>query len=100
MTMRLKYIYCISSQFFENQPNEICSHLSEKVSKGRFLKPKKLQNHSDEGKEKKERAGRRKGGEEKKAMVALIVFHNSHFGDPERSFGEIVIKNAAYGSQW
>ena len=99
MTRRLKYIYCISSQFFENQPNEICSHLSEKVSKGRFLKPQKLQNHSNEGKEKKERAGRRKGGEEKKAMVAHIVFHSSHFGDPKRSSGDIVIKNAAYGSQ-
>ena len=24
----------ISSRFFENQPNEICSHLSEKASKG------------------------------------------------------------------
>ena len=28
----------ICNLFFENQPNEICSHLSEKVSKGRFLK--------------------------------------------------------------
>ena len=73
------------------------------MSKGRFLKPEKLQNHSNEGKEKKERAGRRKGGEDKKAMVALLVFHNSHFGGAKRSFGDIVIKNAArytsYGSQ-
>ena len=29
----------IPSRFFEKQPNEIYSHLSEKVSKGRFLKP-------------------------------------------------------------
>ena len=29
----------ISNRFFENQPNEICSHLSEKASKGMFLKP-------------------------------------------------------------
>ena len=28
----------ICNLFIENQPNEICSHLSEKVSKGRFLK--------------------------------------------------------------
>ena len=28
----------ICNLFFENQPNEICSHLSEKMSKGRFLK--------------------------------------------------------------
>ena len=50
--------------------------MSEKASKGRFLKPEKLQNHSNEGKgkeKKKERARRRKGGEEKKAMVALLV---------------------------
>ena len=32
--------------------NLICSHLSEKVSKGMFLKPDKLQNHTDEGKAK------------------------------------------------
>ena len=59
------------SRFFENQPNESCSHLSEKASKGRFLKPEKLQNHSNEGKGKgeKERARRRKGGEEKKQWL-------------------------------
>ena len=27
----------ISRRFFENQPNEICSHLSKKASKGMFL---------------------------------------------------------------
>ena len=31
--------YSISNRFFENQLNEICSHLTEKASKGRFLKP-------------------------------------------------------------
>ena len=41
--------------------------MSERASKGRFLKPDKLQNHSNEvkGKEKKKSEGR-KGGEEKK----------------------------------
>ena len=61
----------ISSRFFENQPNEICSHLSEKASKGMFLnKPEKLQNHSNErkGKEKK-----KERGEGKKLKVALLV---------------------------
>ena len=60
------YIY-IYSQFFENQPNEICSHLSEKASKVGFSKPEKLQSHSNEGKgeegkksEEKERRGRKK----------------------------------------
>ena len=45
------------------------------MSKDRFLEPEKIQNHSNEGKGKgeKERAKRRKG-EEKKAMVALLVF--------------------------
>ena len=59
---------CISSRLFENQPNEICSHLREKASKGMFPKPEKLQNHSNEGK-------LRKGEKEKKkAMVALLIF--------------------------
>ena len=56
------YIY---SQFFENQPNEICSHLSEKASKAGFFKPEKLQSHSNEGKGKEGK---------KKAMPALLVF--------------------------
>ena len=33
----LRNLRNISSRFFENQPNEIYSHLSEKASKGRFL---------------------------------------------------------------
>ena len=52
----------ISSRFFENQPNEICSHMLEKTSKGRFFGPDKIQNHSNEGKgkeKKKERGGRK-----------------------------------------
>ena len=52
----------ISSRFFENQLNEICSHMLEKASKGRFFRPDKLQNHSNEGKgeeKKKERRGRK-----------------------------------------
>ena len=39
----------IYSRFFENQPNEICSHFSEKASKVTFLTPKKPQNHCNEG---------------------------------------------------
>ena len=43
-------IHCISSRFFEIQPKEISSQVSEKASKGRFLydKPEKLQTHSNE----------------------------------------------------
>ena len=81
--------------------------MSEKASKGRFLKPEKLQNHSNEGKgkeKKKERARRRKGGEEKKAMVALlvfiiatldIVFGRKKLLDAKGLFGDDVFKNPA-----
>ena len=68
------YIY-ICSQFFENQPNEICSHLSEKASKVGFSKPEKLQSHSNEGKGEEGKKKRREGKEgKKKAMPALPVF--------------------------
>ena len=39
---------------------------SEKVSKGRFLNPEKLQNHSNEGKGKEKRKERGEGKEEKR----------------------------------
>ena len=50
--------------------------MSEKASKGSLLKPEKLQNHSIErkGKDTKNERGEGKIGEEKKAMVALLVF--------------------------
>ena len=52
-------IIYISSRIFENQPDEICSHLSEKVSKG---KTEEAPSHSNEGKgkEKKKERGERK----------------------------------------
>jgi len=62
------YIYIYLADFFQNQPNEICCHLSETPSKGRFFKADKLQNHTNV------RVRREKGGEEKKTMVALLVF--------------------------
>ena len=45
----------MSRRFFENQPNELCSHLIGKASKGMILKPEKLQNHSNEGKGKEKK---------------------------------------------
>ena len=53
--------------------------MSEKASKGRFLKPEKLQNHGNEGKgkEKKKERGegkKKKKKKKKKAMVALLVY--------------------------
>ena len=47
----------MSSRFFDNQPNEICSHLSEKASEGTFLKPERLPNHSNEGKGREKKKG-------------------------------------------
>ena len=54
----------------------MCGHLSEKVSKGRFLKPENLQNHSNEVKGKGKKKEEEEGKEEmkKKAMVVLLVF--------------------------
>ena len=76
--------------------------MSEKASKGRFFKPEKLQNHTNEGKGKREKKER---GKEKKAMVALLVLIIATSGDnfwPKKkllnakgSFGGNVIKNAA-----
>ena len=66
----------ISSRHFENQPNEICSHLSEKASNGRLFGADELQNHTNKGKgkQKKKERGGRKEGRRKKAMVAFLVF--------------------------
>ena len=74
--------------------------MSERASKGTFLKPEKLQNQSNEGKGKDTK---KKGGE-KKAMVALIVFIIATleivFGrkkllDAKGLFSDNVIKNPA-----
>ena len=106
--MRL-YIYPI----FENQPNDICGHLSEKASKGRFLKPDKLQNHSNEGKGRKRKRkseGKVKEEKRKKAMAALFVFiiatlelvfgqkkktGEKRMFDAKGPFGDKVFKNPA-----
>ena len=73
---------CMSNRFFENQPNEICSHLSGKASKGTFLTPQKLQNQSNEGKGKKKKKERGEETEEKeKSNACTLSFYNSYFGD-------------------
>ena len=68
--IKYKFMY-ISSRFFENQPKETCSGLSEQASKGMFLKPEKLQNHSNgrKGKEKKKEQGERKEEKKKKQWL-------------------------------
>ena len=65
-------VWCISNQFFEKQPDEICSHLSEKGSNGRvFFVPEKLENHTNEGKgkEKTKKRGGRKEEKRKKQWL-------------------------------
>ena len=97
----IQYTY-ISSRFFENQLNEICSHLREKASKGTFLEPKKLQNQSNEGKgkEKKKKRGEERRRREKSNRYTLS-FYNSYFFWPKKTFGrkglfdDNVIKNPA-----
>ena len=71
-------IHCISSWFFEIQPKEISSQVSEKASKVRFLydKPEKVQTHSNE-----------KIGKEKKRAS----FYNSSFVRDAASFSTIVV---------
>ena len=93
------------SHFFENQPNEICSYLSEKTSKGRFLKPKKLQNHSKKGKgkEKKKEQGEEK--EEKRKTqwlhsfvviaILVILFGQKKLLDAKGPFRNNAIKDPA-----
>ena len=66
-----------------------------------FPQPEKLQNHSNEGKgkEKKKERGEVKGGEVKKAMVALLVFIiatlEKKLFDAKGQFVDNVIKNPA-----
>ena len=80
----------------------MCSHLSEKVSKGRFLKLENLQNHSNEvkGKEKKKEQEEGKEEKKKKSNGCTLSFYNSYFGwkqlfDAKGPFGDNVIKNPA-----
>ena len=69
----------------ENHPNEICSHLTEKASKGRFLTPENGSKITV-AKEKERRKRTENDGRDqerrrrKKAMVALLVFIMSYFG--------------------
>ena len=79
----------MSGRFFENQPNEICSHLSEKASKGRFLKPEKLQNHSNEGKRKEITKERGEGKEKKKKSNGCTLSYFEVFGRKNCSTQEV-----------
>ena len=82
-----------SSRLFENQPNEICSHLSGKASKGSFLGPISSKNHTNEGKgkEKKKRARRKKGKE-----IFVMATLEAIFGRKRMLDGEKIVHEANY----
>ena len=65
---------------FENQPNEICTHLCAKASKGTCLKTEKLQNHSKKEK-RKERRERKKKKKKKKSNGYTLSFCSTYFRD-------------------
>ena len=64
MSLILPFPYL--ADFLKTNPNEMYGHLSEKASKGRFLKPENLQNHSNEVKGKEKKKEEEEGKEEKK----------------------------------
>ena len=74
----------ISNSFFEDQPKEICSHLREKASKGRFLKPKKLQHHTNEGKGNLRRKKRARRREKSNGFTRNGPFGDNVFKTPTR----------------
>lgn len=74
---RYIYISVCLADFLKNKPNVISSQLSEKVSNGRFLKPKKLQKHSNEGKRKEKKSEEKERWIRKQAMVTLLVCKNT-----------------------
>ena len=69
-SLDVNVVKCIQP-IFKNQPNEICSHLSEKASKGPISSKGAVMKQK---KRRKRRGRRKKGGEGKKAMVAVLVF--------------------------
>ena len=58
----------LSTRFYENEPNDICSYLSEKTVKGEVFVPDQLENHISQGKER----GKRKSEEH-----SFSLFQNS-----------------------
>ena len=65
----------VSSQFLENHTGEICSHLTKPASKSRVSGPINSKiTLTNEQERIKERARRKKGGEEKKSKIAFLVF--------------------------
>ena len=82
LLLALHMYVCMCRRFFENQTNEICSHSIEKPSKGRFFKPDKLQNHTNEGKGKEKRKSQEKERRKReKSNGCALSIYNGYFGD-------------------
>ena len=64
----------LSCWIFENVPNKNCSLLTTKKTKSRQQNKPENPARKKTGKGKIKRAKRQKGGEEKKAVAALLVF--------------------------
>ena len=69
------------TDFLKTNLTKFAAICVKKGSKGTFLEPKKLQNHSNEKQKerRKKRATRRKRGEEKKNNGCTLSFYNSYF---------------------
>ena len=80
VTIELNYLKYLSSRCFENQPNEICSHLSEKASEITSLfAPDKLQNHTNERTNGEERRKRKSEEEERRTRGKKWWLHSVSF---------------------
>ena len=90
-----------SSQFFENQPNKICSHLSEKASKDTFLRSPKsskiiVTKEKDRGEGKEKKKKKNNGFTLVFIMATLeIVFGLKKLFGANGPFGDNVLKNPA-----
>ena len=73
----------LSCWIFENVPNKNCSLLTTKKTKSRQQNKPENPARKKTGKGKIKRAKRQKGGEEKKAVAALLVYFD-FFGVFER----------------
>ena len=97
--MALKLWY-ISSRFFENEPSENYSHLSEKGPKGRFLRRKGSEITLAKEKERKEEiegARTEKKGKDQTSSGYTLSFYISL--DEKGLLGSNVFKNSIYIQQ-
>ena len=100
----IRFLRVVTSRFFESEPNDIYSHVSEKGQKAGFLrqKPRESQ-YRGKRKGEKERARRTKGKEEKKRngctlrfiMATLESFWPKKLFDERSLFGSNVFKHPA-----